>query len=148
MFLGKRLDLRFYTDSKSLFDSLISLNTTTENILLIDLSMLCEFYQNTEITEVLWIPGDQNPADWVTKSSACNALETLLKTNKIKVTPSAWIERTQPSCLLDFQFTTTLERVVDFKVVSVSVLPRDRHMCRFYHGIDIRASCRMDRPVR
>lgn len=98
-FLGKKIPLRIYTDSLSLFDSLTNLNTTSEKRLLIDLSMLRESYERREIADVFWIPGDQNPADGLTKKSPCKALENLITTNKISITPSAWIERDEPSSI-------------------------------------------------
>ena len=96
-FLGRKIPLHVFTDSKSLFDSLTSLNTTTEKRLLIDLSLLRECYERNEIAEVFWIPGDQNPADGLTKKNACKALENLMSTNKVDISPKAWIERDSPS---------------------------------------------------
>jgi len=92
-FLGRKVKLSIYTDSKCLFDALISLNTTTEKRLLIDLSMLRQCYERREITEVFWLPGDQNPADALTKDKPCGALRRLMITNKIRLSPTAWIER-------------------------------------------------------
>lgn len=92
-FLGRRVPLRVYTDSKSLFDSLVSLNTTTEKRLLIDLTMLRECYEYREITEVLWIPGDENPSDAMTKLRSCSALSHLMKHNTLNINPKSWIER-------------------------------------------------------
>ena len=94
-FLGKSIPLRLYTDSKCLFDSLTRLNSTTEKRLLIDLSLLREAYELREITEVLWIPGKQNPADGMTKQGPCHALLQLIKNNQIEVSPNAWIDRQQ-----------------------------------------------------
>lgn len=42
-----------------LFESLTTLNTTTENRLLIDISMLRKSYQRREIDDIYWIPGGQ-----------------------------------------------------------------------------------------
>lgn len=95
-FLGRTVEFKIYTDSKSLFDSLVTLNSTTEKRLLIDLTMLRECYEKRDITEVLWIPGDQNPADAMTKDKACKALSDLMATNKIQVDPKGWIERNPP----------------------------------------------------
>ena len=44
-----------YTDSRSLYDGLVSLNTTTEKRLLIDLHLLRQAYERREIAEVCWI---------------------------------------------------------------------------------------------
>lgn len=96
-FLGHNLPLRLYTDSQSLFESLTTLNTTSEKRLLIDLSMLRESYERREIADVFWIPGDQNLADDLTKTSPCRALINLMKTNRIVFEPKAWIERSMPA---------------------------------------------------
>lgn len=45
LFLDHEVPLKIYTDSQSLVDSLTTFNTTTEKMLLIDLSMLCESYE-------------------------------------------------------------------------------------------------------
>jgi len=95
-FLGREIKLQIFTDSLSLFDSLTNLNTTTEKRLLIDLSMLRESYEKREIADVFWIGGDENPADGLTKKTPCKALEDLMITNKLNITPSAWIERKPP----------------------------------------------------
>ncbi len=87
------ISLRMYMDSKCLFQSLTSLNTTTEKRLLIDLHMLRECYESREISEVMWIPGAENPADAITKRNASPALERLITENKLEVNPQAWIER-------------------------------------------------------
>lgn len=91
--IGTDVKLKLYTDSKCLFDSLISLNTTSEKRLMIDLSGLRQCYERREITEVLWIPGEQNPADVMTKDVNCLALNTLMEHNRLDINPKAWIER-------------------------------------------------------
>lgn len=92
-FFEKRVPLRIFTDSLSLFESLTSLNTTSEKRLLIDLSILRESYERREIADVFWIPGDQNLADGLTKKSACDAIVRLMDTITVNITPQAWIER-------------------------------------------------------
>ena len=49
--LSRKVALKIYTDSRCLFDSLTTLNQTTEKRLLIDLSMLREGHENRAITE-------------------------------------------------------------------------------------------------
>ena len=95
-FLGKHVPLHLYTDSKSLYDSLTTLNATSEKRLLIDLALLRESYETREIDAVYWIPGTQNPADSLTKWNACGALNSLLEQNILNVSPNAWIERPRP----------------------------------------------------
>src|ERR1043166_668365 len=54
--LEQPMPLAIYTDSKSLYDSLVSLNTVTEKRLLIDLRVLHESYERRELTDMFWIP--------------------------------------------------------------------------------------------
>lgn len=91
--VGKEVPLVAYTDSKSLYDALTSINATTEKRLLIDLQVIRQAYEYREITEVAWIPTDQNPADGLTKEKANRALEKLMTENKVELTPNAWVER-------------------------------------------------------
>eukprot|EP00171_Calliarthron_tuberculosum_P004960 IDg4960t1 len=93
----RRLAVRIYTDSRSLYDSVTRLSSTREKRLLIDLSLLREAFEKREISDVFWIPGNQNPADAFTKQSPCAALTRLLQTNKIDINPNAWVERPSPS---------------------------------------------------
>jgi len=93
--LERPIPLVIYTDSKSLYDSLVSLNTVTEKRLLIDLRVLRKSYERRELADVFWIPVRQNPADGLTKppSKANGALNRLIATNKLELTPNAWVDR-------------------------------------------------------
>ena len=44
---------------------------------------LRQAYERREITEVKWINGNDNPADAMTKVKPCQALKTLINTNKL-----------------------------------------------------------------
>jgi len=93
--LERPMPLAMYTDSKSLYDSLVSLNTVTEKRLLIDLRVLRESYERRELADVFWIPAEQNPADGLTKppSKSNGALNRLIATNRLELTPNAWVDR-------------------------------------------------------
>ena len=93
---SRKIPLVLYTDSRSLYDSLVSLNSTSEKRLLIDLHIIRQAYERREITEVCWIPTAQNPADAMTKEAekATPALKALMDTNHLHLTPNAWVERT------------------------------------------------------
>lgn len=91
--MDRKVSLELYTDSRSLYDCLVSINTTSEKRLLIDLSLLRECYERREISQVLWIPTHQNPADGFTKAKPNTALDTLILDNKLHLTPNAWIDR-------------------------------------------------------
>jgi hypothetical protein len=93
------LPLILLTDSKSLFDCLIKLDTTSEKRLMIDLMCLRQFYERREIAEIRWIDEDSNPADAMTKSKSCNVLIKLIDTNIIELKTTEWIERTQEAPL-------------------------------------------------
>jgi hypothetical protein len=77
------LPLLLCTDSKSLYECLVKLGTTHEKRLMVDIMCLRQSYKRCEITEVIWIDGDSNPADAMTKSRPCQALRDLINSNKI-----------------------------------------------------------------
>jgi hypothetical protein len=80
-------------DSKSLYDCLVKLGTTHEKRLMIDLMCLRQSYERREITEIVWIKGDKNPADAMTKLTPCGALRDLVATNKVDLVVDGWVER-------------------------------------------------------
>ena len=84
-----------YMDSKSLYDSLVSLNMVMEKRLLIDLRVLRESYERRELADVFWIPAPQNPADGMMKppSKANGMLNRLIAINRLELTPNAWVDR-------------------------------------------------------
>ena len=65
------LPLLLCTDSKSLYKCLVKLGTTHEKRLMVDIMCLRQSYERREITEVIWIDGDCNPTDAMTKSRPC-----------------------------------------------------------------------------
>jgi hypothetical protein len=88
------LSLIFFTDSKSLFDCLVKLETTNEKRLMIDLMCLKLSYERREIAEIRWIDENINLADAMTKSKSCNALIKLIDINIIELKIIVWVERT------------------------------------------------------
>ena len=56
---------------------------------------LRQSYERREITEVIWIDGDSNPADAMTKSRPCQALRDLIDSNRIDLRATGWVERNQ-----------------------------------------------------
>lgn len=81
--LQRSIPLIICTDSKSLFDCLVKLGTTREKRFMIDIMSLRDSYERREITEIIWIEGNSNPAHAMTKSKACRALKELIDTNKV-----------------------------------------------------------------
>jgi hypothetical protein len=90
----KNLLLVLCTDSKSLYECLVKLSTTQEKRLMIDIMCLRQSYERREIAEVLWIDGDDNPANAMTKAHPCQALRNLVDTNRIDLRATSWVERT------------------------------------------------------
>ena len=96
LFTGCRqgIPLVMATDSKSLYDCLTKLGTTKEKRLMIDLMCLRQAYERREITEVIWIKGEMNQADAMTKDKkVCDALTRLIETNKVNLKPESWVDR-------------------------------------------------------
>ena len=48
------------------------------------------------MAEIMWIEGESNPADSMTKSKCGTALKGLIDSNKIDLKINAWIDRRNP----------------------------------------------------
>lgn len=81
-----RIPLSMCIDSRSLYECLVKLGTTQEKRLMIDLLCLRQSYERREITEILWIKGDKNPADAMTKDKGCD-------THHLELDLEGWVER-------------------------------------------------------
>ncbi|EED12273.1 hypothetical protein TSTA_003320 [Talaromyces stipitatus ATCC 10500] len=89
--LTKPMPLVVFTDSKSLYECLVKLGTTQEKRLRIDLMCLRQIYEGQEIAEIKWIDGDSNPANAMTKSKPCRALQALLiRTSSMSTSTDGW----------------------------------------------------------
>lgn len=91
--LQLKLPLTVCTDSKSLYECLVKLGTTQEKRLMIDILCLRQSYERREIAEVKWISSDSNPADAMTKSKSCTALQKLIDINKHRIEAKRWVAR-------------------------------------------------------
>lgn len=96
-FLGLIVPLHVYTDSMSLYDCLTKTNRTTEKRLLVDLFMLRQSYERSEIRDGFWIPTAQNPAYAFTKANSGSTLRDAIDTNLICIMPNFWVERLKPT---------------------------------------------------
>jgi len=52
---------------------------------MVDLICLYQAYKQREITEVKWISSGDNLADAITKVKPCQALKTLINTNRLNL---------------------------------------------------------------
>lgn len=94
--LKREIPLVLCTDSHSLYECLVKLGSTSEKRLMIDIMCIRQSYERREIAQIIWIDGNSNPADAMTKSKPCPALRKLIETNKIDVTAYNWVERILP----------------------------------------------------
>lgn len=61
---------------------------------MIDLMCLRQSYERQEISEVRWIDGESNPADAMTKTKPCRALQAIIDSNRLEINVGGWIETT------------------------------------------------------
>jgi hypothetical protein len=87
------LSMILLTDSRSLYDCLVKLDTTSEKRLMIDLMCLRQSYERREITKIRWIDDEFNSVDVMTKSNSCQTLSRLIDTNIINLKTNEWVER-------------------------------------------------------
>ena len=60
---------------------------------MVDLMCLRQAYERREIIEIKWINGRNNPADAIIKAKPCQALKTLIDTNKLNLEVTEWVKR-------------------------------------------------------
>ena len=89
----EQLPLILYINSKSLYNYLVKLGTTQEKRLIVNLIYLYQAYKRHKIIKVKWIKSKDNPADAITKAKPCQALKTLINTNKLNLRVTEWVER-------------------------------------------------------
>ena len=80
-------------DSGSGYHLAVSLTRTQERRLQIDLHVLRLAYNNRDVTDIIWIHGDSNPADGLTKRGANVALSKLISTQHFKIATVSHIAR-------------------------------------------------------
>jgi hypothetical protein len=81
--LNVAVPIVIYIDSFSLYECLIKLGTTNEKRLMIDLMAIQQAYERREIAEIVWIKGNHNPADSMTKHNGNNALNHIIESNRL-----------------------------------------------------------------
>ena len=91
--MKQKLPLAMFTDSDSLFKTIVKSTTTTEKRLMIDVEAAREAYGRQDISDVGWIRSQDNPADGLTKRGRCEPLERFLDTGYLNVPVQQWIIR-------------------------------------------------------
>ena len=89
--LGRKVELRVFTDSRTLFDSIISFCSMTEKRLLIDIACLRQAFRSGELANLGWIRSCENVADALTKDKTKSALHNVLRSHKLNVKAAQWI---------------------------------------------------------
>ncbi len=96
--LTKMLDavilLILATNSKYLYDCLVRLRRTIEKRLMIDVMILCQFYERRKSIEMKWVHEINNLVDFMTKNKSFSALKTLIDINQINLDTIEWVKRT------------------------------------------------------
>jgi hypothetical protein len=80
-------------DSKSLYDCLIHLSITIEKRSMIDVMILCQFYERSEITKMIWIHDINNSTNSMIKIKSSTALKTIIDINQINLNIIEWVKR-------------------------------------------------------
>lgn len=88
-----RILIILYTDSRSLYNAVVIINSTNKKRLMIDIMSLREVYKQREIAEVCWIDRQNNPANAFTKAKSNRALEKFITTNEIIIYIKAKVDR-------------------------------------------------------
>jgi hypothetical protein len=119
--LDRFVSLVLCTDSKSLYDCLVKLDTIQKKRLMIDVMSLRQSYERRKIIEMKWIHDINNLVDFMIKSKAFTTLKTLIDINTINMNISEWIER----FIIDKNWRL-IDRTIDefsffFRVASVSI---------------------------
>jgi hypothetical protein len=89
------LSMILLTDSRSLYDCLVKLDTTSEKRLMIDLMCLRQLYERRKITKIRWIDDDSNLVDAITKINSCQTFIRLINTNIIDLKTSKWVSKSE-----------------------------------------------------
>lgn len=86
--------MMFYADSKLLHIVTVGINFTIEKQLLIDPTVFVEVYEFCVVSDVVWIPFEENLENAMTKLFALPALCRLMTDNKLPFPAKTWFEKT------------------------------------------------------
>lgn len=91
--LNGDIPIKMFTDSKCPIDVATSPIITPEKRLQLNLSMLWERFETRDISEILWIPGSQNSADFLTMNTIISTLRILMESNRLELNPEICTDR-------------------------------------------------------
>lgn len=80
-----------FTDSKSLFDTVVKQLATTEKQLETDFHVIGEAYTRHEIIDIAFIRSSKNPADDLAMANTNGTLECVLQENILSETVVQWV---------------------------------------------------------
>lgn len=89
--IQKKIGIRIFTDSKSLFDAITKNSVTTEKSLMIDVQAMREAYERMEVSDLAWIKSEYNPSDALTKVKENAVLNKVLDDNVISRPVEQWV---------------------------------------------------------
>lgn len=89
---GRVIDMDLWVDAKCFWDCVTGMKTTTEKRLLIDLTTMRDTYELRELRNVFLFPSKENPSNSLTKRVFSHALQCILKDNRLKLNPNAWVK--------------------------------------------------------
>ncbi|KAI1001082.1 hypothetical protein K3495_g7115 [Podosphaera aphanis] len=90
-FIKYKVPIILYINSLSLFECLVKLGTIRGEDPMIDMTTLRQAYER-EISEIVWIKGESNPADALTKYTGNQAVHRIVDSNKVNLEAGAWVE--------------------------------------------------------
>ncbi|KAI0997669.1 hypothetical protein K3495_g10521 [Podosphaera aphanis] len=79
------------TDSLSLYECMVKLDTTKEKRLMIDIMAIRQSYEQRKLSEIRWFNGCDNPADSMTKANPSRALQQLFDSNNLNIRVEGWV---------------------------------------------------------
>ncbi len=88
---GRKVNIHLFTDSLTLFDSVVSLCSLAEKRLLTDIYGLRQPYRTGELSKICWIRAQYNLADALTKDFCQNFLHDVRRTHSIHTPVSQWV---------------------------------------------------------
>ena len=80
-------------DSYSFYECLVKLGTTKEKRLMIDIMALRQSCERRKLQGIMWLNGQDNPADAMTKIDPNKTLETFIDNNHLRIHIEGWVKR-------------------------------------------------------